>query len=225
MTDIKPSSRILKVTEEELSRIVLDIHDGPVQNMFASLSILARLQAQIERHDIPREELSWGVAQAIGMIEEALNDIRGFLGTFRPPEFHKRSLEGIIEGLTAQHEDWSGQTVHLEVATLPEVISLPTKIAVYRILQEALSNCQRHAEVDEMHVKVWGRDGTIWLQVVDEGRGFDPPPLHGPEGTEQEEHIGLRGMRDRVHLVGGRFHLYSRPGQGTRIMVKIPADV
>ncbi len=225
MTNSKSSSRILRVTEEELARIVLDIHDGPVQYLFAGLSTLARLQAELERGPVSQDSIAADVAQSAAMIEEALNEIRGFLGAFRPPEFHKRDLRGIIEGLTMQHEDWSGQTVHLTIEMLPDEVSLPAKIAVYRIMQEALSNAYRHAEVNEIYVKVWERLNAVWLQVIDEGRGFEPPLLHGPRGTDLEEHIGLRGMRERVSLVGGRFHLYSRPGQGTQIMVKIPADV
>ncbi|MGF1506896.1 MAG: sensor histidine kinase [Chloroflexi bacterium] len=219
--------RILSVTEEELSRIVLDIHDGPVQYLFASLSLLTQIQSQLEACEEPTaaDELLPAVKKTSHMVEEALHEIRSFLGAFRPPEFHTRPLAAIIEGLALQHEDWTGQVVNLEVGDMPEDVTTHSKIALYRILQEALSNAYRHAGVDQIDVKVWGRDSMIWLQVDDDGQGFTPPPLHGPQATEREEHIGLRGMRDRVNLLGGRFHLYSRPGKGTHIMVKIPAQV
>ena len=108
---------------------------------------------------------------------------------------------------------------------LPVDVSLPVKIALYRILQEALSNAYRHAETDLQWVHVWSEDNLICLEVEDRGKGFTPPLLEGPEATERVEHIGLRGMRDRVALLGGTFHLISHPGEGTRITVKVPVYV
>ncbi|MBI5927786.1 MAG: hypothetical protein HY862_00640 [Chloroflexi bacterium] len=225
------SRRILSVTEEELSRIVLDIHDGPVQNLFAALSLLTRLQNGISHLSFEQlqsagvGELIPIVGQVEKLIESSLHEIKFFLGTFRPPEFHRRSLASIVEGLVFQHEEWTGSTVELNISTLPDNIALPIKIALYRILQEALSNGFRHAEVDRQWVKLWGEDEMICLEVVDQGKGFEPPPLEGPAATELEAHIGLRGMRDRVALLDGEFQLASSPGKGTRILVKMPAYV
>lgn len=217
------SRRILTVTEEELNRIVLDVHDGPVQSMFAALSLLAKMQHDIETIVPESPELLPTVNRVTGLIESALHDIKFFLGTFRSPKFRDRSLTSIIESLVIQHEEWTGHQIELTVRDLPKDVVLAVKIALYRILQEALSNIYRHAEVDRLWVKVWGEDDMIGVQVFDYGRGFDPPPLDGPNATEREEHIGLRGMRERVNLLGGTFHLTSRRGQGTTITVKVPS--
>jgi signal transduction histidine kinase len=216
------SRRILAVTEEELSRIILDIHDGPVQYLFATLSLLAQAQRQISTAHEDCEALLPSVNRASKLVEQSLQEIKSFLGTFRPPEFHRRSLDSIIESVVIQYEEWTGNTVHLELQSPIEEVGLPVKIALYRITQEALSNGHRHAGVKEQWVKLSSEQGNIVLQVIDNGRGFDPPPLDGPKGTEREEHIGLRGMRDRVKLVGGVFHLVSQPGKGATITVKIP---
>jgi signal transduction histidine kinase len=217
--------RILSVTEEELSRIILDIHDGPVQYLFAALSLLTRIQNQSASGKLDPLALQSQLKQLSDMIETSLREIKSFMGTFRPPEFHSRSLLAIIQGLVIQHEEWSGSTVELKIETLPTDISLPVKIAIYRILQEALSNAYRHAQVDHHWVQLWSEDHMICMTVVDKGKGFEPPPLDGPMATEREEHIGLRGMRDRVALLGGLFSLTSSPGEGTRILVKVPANV
>jgi len=225
MNTISFPHRILSVTEEELSRIILDIHDGPVQYLFAALSLLARMQHQLDSEQIDRLALQSNLNQVSLMVETSLREIKSFLGTFRPPEFHTRSLLPIIQGLVIQHEEWSGSTVELTVEALPDEISLPVKIALYRILQEALSNAYRHAGVDHHWVRLWTENDLICLQVIDKGKGFKPPPLDGPMATEREEHIGLRGMRDRVALLGGSFSLFSAPGKGTRIEVKVPVNV
>lgn len=225
MNTISFPHRILSVTEEELSRIILDIHDGPVQYLFAALSLLTRMQHQLDDQQIDRLALQSNLNQVSLMVETSLREIKSFLGTFRPPEFHTRSLLPIIQGLVIQHEEWSGSTVELTVEALPDEISLPVKIALYRILQEALSNAYRHAGVDHHWVRLWTENDLICLQVIDKGKGFKPPPLDGPMATEREEHIGLRGMRDRVALLGGSFSLFSAPGKGTRIEVKVPVNV
>lgn len=217
--------RILSVTEEELSRIVLDIHDGPVQYLFAALSLLARVQHQLDNQENPDLALKSTIEQVTSMVETSLREIKSFLGTFRPPEFQRRPLFSIIRGLVIQHEEFTSTTVELRVDNLPDDVSLPVKIALYRILQEALSNAFRHAHVHRQWVRLWGEDDLICLEVEDRGTGFIPPPLEGPQATERVEHIGLRGMRDRVALLGGSFQLFSQPGQGTRITVKVPTHV
>jgi signal transduction histidine kinase len=223
------SRRILTVTEEELSRIVLDIHDGPVQNLFAALSLLTRLQNEILSFE---QFESGGVGDLIPitnqvekLIEATLHEIKFFLGTFRPPEFHRRAFGSLAEGLILQHEEWSNSTVELVIEPLPENIALPVKIALYRILQEALSNSYHHSGSDRQWVRIWSEDNYICMEIADDGIGFEPPPLDGPSATEHEAHIGLRGMRDRVALLDGEFKLISSPGHGTKIRVRIQANV
>jgi signal transduction histidine kinase len=184
--------------------------------------MLAGVQRQLAAQDSPDPALVTAVEQITGMIETSLHEIKSFLGTFRPPEFQRRSLFAIIRGLVIQHEEFTSTSVELKVGALPSEVALPVKIALYRILQEALSNAHRHAGTDLQWVHIWSEDDLICLEVEDRGKGFEPPPLDGPQATERVEHIGLRGMRDRVALLGGSFHLISHPGQGTRITVKVP---
>jgi signal transduction histidine kinase len=217
--------RILSVYEEELNRIVLDVHDGPVQNLFAVLSILMGMRRDIELHSPPSDALLPKIDQINSLVEASLHEIKFFLGTFRSPEFQKRSISSIMQTLILQHEEWSGQTVHLTLEPLPETTTLPVKIALYRIVQEALSNTYRHAGVEQIWVKFWLEDKWIGIEVRDQGRGFEPPPLEGPDATDRVEHIGLRGMRERIHLLGGTFTVESHPGEGTKIVVKVPSDV
>jgi signal transduction histidine kinase len=212
--------RILSVTEEELQRIVLNIHDGPVQKLFAALSQLNALQAQAALAD-PEHQAA--LTRISGLMEASLDEIRSSIGTLRPPGFAKRELVSVLEGLILQHEEFTESRVDFEaVGELPPV-SLTVKIVLYRILQEALSNVYRHAGVKQARVRLSAQAGRVRLEVMDEGRGFTPPPLVGPEATERAEHIGLRGMRERVSLAGGALHVASSPGTGTRIVVEVPA--
>ena len=234
--ELQPA-RILSVAEDELSRIVLDIHDGPVQYLFTALSLLTSLQNELADSQLPQApespvapataaaELLARLAQVGVLLESSLYEIRFFVGAFRPPEFRRRSLASIVEGLVIQHEDWTHTTVHLEISSLPPDTPLAVKMAIYRVLQEALTNGYRHAGVEEQWVRLRGSSGWIYLEVIDRGRGFQPPDLDDPAEAEREDHIGLRGMHDRVRLLGGTYCLVSAPGQGTLISVTVPAVV
>ena len=217
--------RILAVTEEELQRIVLDIHDGPVQQMFAAQSQISFMRNRDQRGEtVTVDEYKQLLGRISGQLEEALNEIRGFLGTFRPLDFPNRRLLDIIEGLLLQHEILTECQVTVIANEHDLSASLAVKIALYRICQEALSNAYRHSGSKEQQVRLDREGDMIVLEISDQGQGFEPPPLSGPYATEKAEHIGLRGMRDRIELVGGAFELESAPGKGTRIRVKVAID-
>jgi signal transduction histidine kinase len=218
--DLTPE-RILSVAEDELSRIVLDIHDGPVQYLFSALSLLTSLQNELQE-SAASPEVQARLAQVGMLLESSLYEIRFFLGAFRPPEFRRRSLVSIVEGLVIQHEEWTGATVELETCDIPETVPLAVKMAIYRVLQEALANAYRYAGVEQQRVRLWSEEGAVHLEVVDHGRGFEPPNLDDPLDIEREDHIGLRGMYERARLLGGRFTLESSPGRGTRIYAVVP---
>lgn len=221
--------RILAVTEEELQRIVLDIHDGPVQKLFAAAMQLELLHARLDalQPSLPtseRDDFRTGLDRASNLLESSLQEIRLTLGAFRHSEFRSRSLITIVEDVINQHEALTGMGVEFGVeGNLPDV-TLPVKIAAYRVLQEALSNVYRHAGVNRLAVHMSCDARSVMFEVIDTGKGFEPPPLQGPGGSEKEEHIGLRGMRERAELVGGTIHVASSPGRGTRIVVRLPAD-
>ncbi|MBI4771526.1 MAG: sensor histidine kinase, partial [Chloroflexi bacterium] len=182
--------RFLPVAEEELQRIILNIHDGAVQQLFAALSQLNLAQARAARDNVSPDEWQTCLARVSGLIEASLAEIKTCLGTFRPPEFARRDLLAVLEGLVIQHEELTGCQVELAVdGPLPQA-SLPVKIALYRVLQEALANVDRHAGVTQARVRLSVWANAVRMEVSDEGRGFDPPPLDGPQATECEEHIG-----------------------------------
>ena len=135
------SRRLLATSERELQRIVLDMHDGPVQDIFAALSQLQVL----ERALAPDPPSQVRARQAMGLLERALGEIRNFIGAFRPPGFERRPLGAIIEGLAVQHETLTNQAVELTVPADLGDCTLAAKIAIYRILQEALANGHRHS--------------------------------------------------------------------------------
>lgn len=217
----KASRRLLAANERELGRIVLDMHDGPVQDIFAALSQLQLLDRSLE-HD---EAAQRRVRQAMALLERVLGEIRNFIGAFRPPGFERRELAEIIEGLAVQHETLTDQVVQLTVAPNVGECALETKIALYRILQEALANGFRHSGATRQMVRVERHAATITLTVSDDGRGFSTRQVLAREEDVGVEggHFGLRGIQDRVAMLGGTFTLTSATGKGTTMTIALPA--
>jgi signal transduction histidine kinase len=216
------SRRLLATSERELQRIVLDMHDGPVQDIFAALSQLQVLERALAADAVGEQR----VRQAMRLLERALGEIRNFIGAFRPPGFERRALGEIIEGLAVQHETLTDQAVEFELPSDLGDCALPTKIAIYRILQEGLANGHRHSGATRQRVTVERRGSAIALTVSDDGRGFDPKRVLASEEDVGVEggHFGLRGIQDRVAMLGGTFALESAPGRGTSLTVTLPAE-
>lgn len=214
------SQRILQIAEWEVGRIILDIHDGPVQNIFAALSQLSIVQRRLEnRFGVEATEDVERLRRSISLLENSLNEIRTFMGTFRPPEFERRDLLSVLEGLLIQHEESTGSPIMLDVqGTLPDV-TLPVKIGLYRVLQEALSNASRHGHADQHFVALRSDNTSIVMEVADNGTGFDMTQVFS---KRDGIHFGLDGMQERVSILGGRFDIQSMPGAGTRIRVIVP---
>jgi len=211
---------MMQVTERELQRILLDIHDGPVQHMYAALSQLDLLRRALDGAGVDDGEVSERIERIRVLLEGGLNEVRSFIGAFRPPEFEARDLVTLLEGLALQHEAMTDTELTLDVrGALPEV-PLPVKIALYRVLQEGLSNAYRHGGANRVAVRlrrvVRRGEPRLRISISDNGHGFTP------RAVDSDKHFGLQGMRDRVEMIGGRFRLRSQPGRGAMIAVEVP---
>jgi len=210
----------LAAAERDLQQIILDIHDGPVQDIFGALS-----QIQMLRH---RGEVQSSDALVLDRVaaslERALGEIRNFIGAFRPPEFERRPVGAILEQLVVQHESLTGATVDFTMTTpLPDQVPLSLKISLYRILQEALANATRHAGVTHFEVSARANRRHIVVQVRDRGKGFDVAKVLKKEidvGVAGG-HFGLRGMRDRVAIMNGKLSITSGRA-GTIVTIRLP---
>jgi signal transduction histidine kinase len=219
--EISASHRMMQVTERELQRILLDIHDGPVQHMYAALSQLDLLRRALEAAGANEPGVEDRIGRIRQLLEAGLMEVRSFLGAFRPPEFDARDLVTLVEGLAMQHEAMTDTVIDLQVrGPLPDV-GLYVKIALYRVLQEGISNAYRHGGANRVVVRLRPvrRRGAprLRMSVSDNGNGFEPAEKRG------DKHFGLAGMRDRIQMVGGRFRLRSAPGRGTMIAAEVPA--
>jgi signal transduction histidine kinase len=149
-------------------------------------------------------------------VREALSELRRAVATLRTPPEADLSLPHALERLTAQFEQSTGLTMHLE---LPQDIpSLPAthRLALYRAAQEALTNVQRHAQAEEVWLRLTSGAHTLALEVADNGVGIAE--------TAEDSGFGLRGLQERAAQLGGTLALSARPG-GTTLTLRLPSPM
>jgi signal transduction histidine kinase len=231
------AERSTTLNERSLRRVSTDLHDGPGQML--SLALL-RLDSMRDRAAAGRPPGPEEVADVEVVLREAMTDMRAIAAGLRVPELAAMGARAIAERAVSDHERRSGAGVALTVRDdLPASVSLPVKIALFRALQEALSNATRHGGGTSIRVTLGdgagpgaqatagsggaGRPVTpaadrLTLEVSDEGTGFDPSDLSTTQG------LGLAGIREQAELLGGGFGLVSSRGAGTRLSVWWPVQ-
>jgi two-component system sensor histidine kinase UhpB len=209
---------VWKVQEEERRRLARELHDGLGQTLTALTNQLARLQQKLDGQ-VP-EELAARVADSVEMARLALNESRELSRLLRPPVLDDLGLPAALSWLARTLEQRTGLHVELALDGLEERLDPDLETLVFRLVQEALTNVLRHAAVDRATVAVSLAGGLLALQVADRGQGFDAGAALA--GRETATGSGLRGMRDRLELFGGRLELTSAPGEGTLVSAMVP---
>ena len=189
--------------EAALRRVAREIHDGLAQDLAAALLTLERGGAGSRD----------GLARTA--IESALAEVRSLARGLALPDLAPLALGEVIEQACASHERKTGHTVGREIAPLRDHVPMRVKIATYRVLQEALSNAFRHAPQARVTVRAGLEGGALLVECADDGPGLPLAPAPG---------LGLRGMRERVELLGGRLELVTPPRGGTLVRAVLPLE-
>ncbi|HET7092874.1 MAG TPA: sensor histidine kinase [Thermomicrobiales bacterium] len=212
--------RTTALNERFLRRFSAELHDGPAQEI--GLALL-RLDHVAERSAAPeldaadREAMRDDLDRVQASLQRALQEIRALCGGLSLPHLAALSVGETVDHVVRGHRRRAGCEPEVVVRALPADAPLATKIALYRIVQEALANAWRHAGGAELRLVVEGDDGRLRVEVADAGPGFDLTTIGG-EG----DRLGLLGMRERVESLGGEFRVESTPGAGARIVATLP---
>ncbi len=202
--------------EEERKRVSLAIHDGPAQTLYAAL---LRLQAYRALRDSDRERAAAEFSEAERGIKETLSEIRRLIFDLRPMSLDEIGLLPSLRQYAAKYEQRHG--LRVEVRSRGEERRLPVSLetALYRIVQEALTNIWKHARATRASVIVTFENGRCGVQVADDGLGFDVAAVRP---NSQGEHLGIAGIRERAEMIGGTLRIASAPGAGTTLLVSVP---
>ncbi len=203
--------RVVTAQELERRRLARELHDETGQ---ALTSILLSLRTVEEAED--EHELRAAVGEVRELVRSTLQDVRQLAVELRPKVLDDFGLVAALERLTQSFGEQTGMSVHFQ-QTWPTSDRLPAEIetALYRIVQESLTNIVKHARATSVSVVLTRKDDSVSVVVEDDGVGFEPH-------RAREDGIGLVGMRERVALLGGRLAIESRPGAGTTFVAEVP---
>ena len=205
--------------ERQLATVSRELHD----NLGQVLSLLKLHLGTAARSDMPEGRRQLELNEALPLVDIALSRLREVCGDLRPSELSDFGLVPALRSMCAAASRASGvdATLAHDNADEPELSRLDPGLqtALFRVAQQALTNALRHAQASVVQVSLSHHRTTVELQVSDNGGGFNPEQIFAP--SQQ----GLRGMRERMELLGGTFHLHSSLALGTTVRATVPAAV
>ncbi|UZX16653.1 sensor histidine kinase [Thermus sp. PS18] len=194
------AGRLLATQEEERRRVGRELHDGVGSLLTAALLTLKVAEKHPEK-----------LPEARKRVAEALEEVRRLSRELRMPLLDDLGLKEALSRYLEEYRQHGLQVeAELDLPRLPK----EKEVALFRVVQEALTNVLRHAQARRVSVRLWQEGDRLFGVVRDDGRGFDPeitPPS-----------VGLLGMQERIQSLGGSFALYSKPGQGTEVEFGVP---
>ena len=209
------SARMIEQHEEERRRLSRELHDETAQVFSAVKMELGVLQGAVQPPQAAR------LHQVLALIDTGIRSIRNVTNDLRPSLLDDLGLLPALRSLVADFSERSGIRTGLAVpATLPP-LSREAELALFRALQEALSNVLRHAQARTVDIGISIDASGVLLQVSDDGKGL--PAGVSPETLELQGHMGLAGMRERITALGGTVRLQARAGAGALLEVLVPA--
>lgn len=200
----KMMTTIIDVQEEERKRLSRNLHDGIGQNLYSHLITINRLLSELDHpllHQMQKE--------ATQLIEE----IRDISWELRPSVLDDLGLVPAIRSFLSRFSE----NYHIDVffeCMLKRRLDISIELTIYRIIQEALTNIRKYANVSEATVTVRDFDNSVRVMIEDKGKGF--------EIGNQSRGVGLFSMDERARAVGGELTINSSPGKGTKVILEIP---
>lgn len=209
--------RIIQAQEEVRREIARNLHDGTVQ----SLSILAMNLEIVKRlmktdPEAADDELERMRQTILRTVEEA----RTLMFQLRPVVLETQGLVPALREYVVQLQDREAFQVHLEAEDLSDELDKKVEGTIFAIVQEAVNNARKHADAQNVSIRLEKQEDAVVVTIDDDGKGFDLDP-EGEDG-DRHKHFGLINMRERARLIQGQFSLDSRKGEGTTVELRVP---
>jgi len=204
------TQKVIAAQEDERRRIAQELHDEWGQ-------LLSSMKIDIGLLENASSELR---AKLEAKIDRVLSSSRELSRSLRPALLDQQGLQPALKHLVGDFERHVNVT--LEASGLERRFAESVEITAFRLVQESLTNIRKHADAEHVKICVDAGAETLHIDIIDNGRGFDPKRLAG--GAAHGSTSGVLGMTERVNSMGGRFRVFSRPGYGTRVRASLPVE-
>jgi signal transduction histidine kinase len=202
----------LALEEERNAILAYDIHDGLCQQLAAAA---AHLKTYLELRTERSREADTNFQHGLAAVEEGMVEARRLVDRLRPPMLEEAGLLSAVEALIRDLQTRNGLAIDFHHELPAGTLAGAEETAVFRIVQEGLSNVVRHSRAATARVELVANGRSVCLRIEDWGVGFDPQAVRG-------KRFGLVGMQARAAILGGQLSIHSAPGHGTRLVAEIP---
>ncbi|HSF19156.1 MAG TPA: ATP-binding protein [Vicinamibacteria bacterium] len=216
------SARLLQLRDEERRRIARELHDNTGQDLAALEMNLVRLQSSVRGRLGEQDESA--LSESLALVQHCSRKTRSMSYLLYPPLLDELGLEVALQDFIEGFTHGSGVAVRVEVS--PDLGRLRPEVetALFRIVQECLVNVQRHSGSPNAELRLVAHRDRIRLEVEDQGRGISRPVLSEEGEGVEDLGVGIRGMRERMHQLGGRLTVESG-NWGTKVRATLPTDM
>lgn len=205
--------KIIQAQEEERRKISREIHDGPAQ-MLANILLRSELVEKTMRERTLDDALK-EIKIVRSLIRQSLHDVRRIIYDLRPMALDDLGLIPTLNKYLSTVAEFHNITIDLTDLGLNKRLDSQYEVTLFRLIQEAVQNSIKHANATWIHVKFEITDDYLTAVITDNGKGFET-------NKKQEDTFGLIGMKERVDMFSGKLVINSKPGKGTKVIVRIP---
>ncbi|MEM8533213.1 MAG: ATP-binding protein [Chloroflexota bacterium] len=208
------NERLYRTQEEERLRLSADIHDEPLQTAL-----------HLQRQLMVMSTQETKIADYAGLSQTLVDQLRRVCTEMRPAVLDDLGLHAALDALAQEQSERMGSPIILDVsmALIDTPLCSSIELVLYRVTQEAITNCVRHAHPKLVIIRLGYQDEIIYLSVEDDGVGFNVPD--NLESLIEHGHLGLAGLLNRVQHMGGELTISSTLGEGTLLKVSCPSEV
>lgn len=211
------SARLMHLQDEERRRIARELHDSVGQTLAALAMNLAKVNSDIER----LQQTTKTVADSAALVDDMSKDIRTISYLLHPPLLDEAGLSSALTWYIGGFSERSKINVDLNIPEGFGRLSRELETAIFRVVQECLTNIHRHSGSKSAKVRVVHTSGQVQIVVEDKGKGI-PPEKQSQLASSGTPGVGVRGMRERLRQLGGDMDIHSESGKGTRVTVRLP---
>lgn len=206
---------ILEALELERKKVARELHDGPAQ-ILASMLMNLDLISYLCREDKERAEEEMLSVKQMG--RETLDEIRRIMFELKPSFLHEVGLTDILKDYFDDYESKYNFQIEYIFMGDKKKYNASLEVALFRLIQEAVSNVRKHSGVKKAMVKLEAKRSGLIVVIKDEGQGFDLDKFM----KSKKKSYGIIGMQERTELLGGEMQILSSIGSGTQIIIKVP---
>lgn len=210
------SARLLEIQEDERRRIARELHDEIGQTLTALRIEISRAQAAVKGGSLAAKDR---LEEARALAEKTLKTVRDISLLLRPALLDDLGLAAALQWQAEDFSRRSGIACQYSEEGLEDALPDAHNTCVYRVVQEALNNCEKHSGASEVRLSLWRKEGELGVEVQDNGRGF---PLDGQGNPVGAAGLGILGMRERAAVLGGSLEVQAAPARGTRVRLLLP---